>query len=129
MKSKPTVTKSKMDKILNCLSRIILIGTTIFLICYWKYIPVQIPMHYDFAGNIDRWGAKGELLIIPIIAWLIYALISILEHFPGSWNTGVILNYNKQIISTNKTITNITPVNLTPNVNNVNNKQVFWNNN
>ena len=33
------------------------------------------------------------------------------------------------IISTNKTITNITPVNLTPNVNNVNNKQVFWNNN
>lgn len=89
MKSKPTVKKSKTDKILNCLSRIILIGTTMFLICYWKYIPAQVPMHHDFAGNIDRWGAKGELLILPILAWLIYALISILEHFPGSWNTGV----------------------------------------
>ncbi len=30
-------------------------------------LPDTVPMHYDAQGNIDRWGAKYEQLILPIV--------------------------------------------------------------
>lgn len=31
------------------------------------FLPDEIPMHYDMAGNIDRWGSKYETFIFPIL--------------------------------------------------------------
>lgn len=36
-----------------------------------KYLPNQIPAHYDIAGNIDRWGSKYEKFIFPVIIILL----------------------------------------------------------
>ena len=59
-------------------------------------------MHYDFAGNIDRWGSKLEILILPVIAWIIYVFMTILEKFPEAWNTGVkVTEENKERIINN----------------------------
>lgn len=58
-------------------------------IFFWNQIPDQIPGHYDGAGNIDRWGDKAELWTTPVISLILYAGISVLEKFPGVWNTGV----------------------------------------
>lgn len=32
-----------------------------------QYFPDKVPMHYDMAGNIDRWGNKAEQLTFPIL--------------------------------------------------------------
>lgn len=32
-----------------------------------RFLPDEIPMHYDMAGNIDRWGSKYETFIFPVI--------------------------------------------------------------
>ncbi len=32
-----------------------------------RFMPDRIPMHYDLAGNIDRWGSKYENFIFPVI--------------------------------------------------------------
>jgi uncharacterized membrane protein len=52
-----------MKKIMWIISFISLAGTTIVL----QFMPDSVPMHYDMAGNIDRWGSKYENLIAPII--------------------------------------------------------------
>ena len=31
------------------------------------YLPQQIPAHYGFGGQVDRWGSKYEALILPVI--------------------------------------------------------------
>lgn len=31
-----------------------------------RMVPDEIPMHYDFSGNINRWGSKFELLLFPV---------------------------------------------------------------
>ena len=31
------------------------------------FLPEQIPAHYNFAGEIDRWGSKYESLIFPFV--------------------------------------------------------------
>ena len=81
--------RGKFDIILNGLCLIILVSTILFLILTWSKIPDKVPMHYDFAGNIDRWGSKLEILILPIITWIMYVFMTIIEKFPEAWNTGV----------------------------------------
>lgn len=52
-----------MKKMMWIISFAALAGTAIVL----QFMPDRVPMHYDMAGNIDRWGSKSENLIFPII--------------------------------------------------------------
>ena len=52
-----------MKKIMWSISFIMLIGTIIAI----QFLPESVPMHYDAAGNVTRWGSKNENLIFPII--------------------------------------------------------------
>ena len=42
----------------------------------------QVPMHYDLAGNIDRWGSKYENFIFPVIILLLSLFwLCVLNHY------------------------------------------------
>lgn len=81
--------KHPLDKLMNRMSLLVLLGTAVFLVLYWKDIPQKVPMHFNAAGEIDRWGSRAELLILPVISWLMYGLLTVVEQLPGAWNTGV----------------------------------------
>ena len=81
--------KKVINRILNILCLIVLIGINIYLIIRWNAMPKLIPTHYDFAGNVDSYGSKGSVLMMPIVSWVWYILITVLEMFPALWNTGV----------------------------------------
>lgn len=83
------IKKHPLDKLMNRLSLLVLAGTAVFLAAYWHRIPARVPMHFNAAGQIDRWGSQAELLILPVIAWLMYGLLTVVEQFPSAWNTGV----------------------------------------
>ena len=55
-----------MKRIMWAISVISLAGTAVVL----QFMPEKVPMHYDLAGNIDRWGSKYENLIFPVIILL-----------------------------------------------------------
>lgn len=42
-----------------------------------QFLPDQIPAHYGFNGQVDRWGSKYETLIVPAMT-LVFGLIMIL---------------------------------------------------
>lgn len=81
--------RSIFSFLLNWMCLLILIGSAIYLAFTWNNIPSKIPAHYNAAGEIDRWGNKIELLILPAIGWIVYIGLSIVERFPQTWNTGV----------------------------------------
>lgn len=83
------VGKTIMNRIINILCLLMLIGMTVYLIVRWKDIPNLIPAHYNIAGEVDRFGDKISILICPIMSWMLYILITVLECFPQIWNTGV----------------------------------------
>lgn len=47
----------------------------IYLVYIWNQLPEQVPMHWNIKGEIDRYGDKVELLIIPILLPLLVYLI------------------------------------------------------
>lgn len=81
--------KKLINRILNILCLIVLIGITIYLIIRWNSMPKLIPSHYDFSGKVDSYGSKASVLIMPIMSWVLYILITVIEMFPALWNTGV----------------------------------------
>lgn len=42
-----------------------------------QFLPDRVPLHYNFAGEIDRWGSKWEYLLLPGIALLFAACLSL----------------------------------------------------
>ena len=83
------IKNSLADIIMEALGLVMLIGTPLYLVIRWPSIPDKLPMHYNFAGEIDRWGGKGEVLFLVVMVWILYLMISLVEHFPSVWNTGV----------------------------------------
>ncbi|MDN3491728.1 SdpI family protein [Winogradskyella bathintestinalis] len=47
----------------------------IYLAYIWDQLPDKVPMHWNMEGEIDRYGEKVELIIIPIILPLLVYLI------------------------------------------------------
>lgn len=83
------IERNALDILETIVSLSCLVGVAVYLILAWKTIPDQIPGHYNAAGEIDRWGDKSELIVLPIASWLMYGLITLVERFPQVWNTGV----------------------------------------
>lgn len=77
------------DRILEVISLPVMIGTTFYLIVGWNSFPDRIPAHYNAAGEIDRWGGKGELIFLLVMMWILYIGITLIQRFPQIWNTGV----------------------------------------
>ena len=83
------IERNALDTIETIVSLLCLVGVVVYLILAWNTIPDKIPGHYNAAGEVNRWGNKSELIMLPIISWVTYGLITLIEHFPQIWNTGV----------------------------------------
>ena len=91
------IENTKADRILDIIGWILLIGTLAYLILGWSSFPDQIPMHYNGAGEINRWGGKGEIIVIEVVMWILYLGIGLVEKYPQIWNTGVeVTTQNKE---------------------------------
>jgi uncharacterized membrane protein len=58
------------------LSLFLLIGMVVYLVSKWASIPDTIPYHFNAAGAADGWDDKRKLLIMPILAGLLYFLLT-----------------------------------------------------
>ena len=66
-----------MKKIIWSLAALPTIVTAVAL----KFMPDTVPLHYNFAGEIDRWGSKYEHFLMPVflIVWVI--LMQVITYF------------------------------------------------
>jgi len=83
------IKRNALDIIELIVSLLCLVGVVVYLIVMWSRIPDQIPAHFNAAGKVNRWGSKSELIVLPIISWVLYGFITLVERYPQAWNTGV----------------------------------------
>lgn len=52
------------------------------MISLWAipFLPAKIPAHYNFKGEITRWGTSQELLIMPLITLLSWPIFLFIYH-------------------------------------------------
>ena len=62
--------RMSMKKLYAAMAALVVIsvvGTAVLIV----FMPDTVPAHYNFAGEIDRWGSKYENFAFPAIAVLI----------------------------------------------------------
>jgi Protein of unknown function (DUF1648). len=67
----------------------LLAATVLFLVLGWNSFPQRIPMHFNAEGAATSWGDKGDLLFIPVLGMILYAVMTILTFFPAVWNMSI----------------------------------------
>ena len=80
---------NKLDTIAEVFCMILLIVTTLYTIYMYIQLPEKIPIHYNAAGVIDRYGNKLEIFILLIVTLVMYIGLSLVTRVPQFWNTGV----------------------------------------
>jgi len=47
----------------------------LYLAYVWNQLPTQVPLHWNLKGEVDRYGDKSELILIPILTSLLIYVI------------------------------------------------------
>lgn len=80
---------STFQTVLEIAALIGLLAMWVFLIKSWDGLPDKIPAHYNVAGEVDRWGSKAVILMLPIMGAVLYLLLTLIAFFPSAWNVPV----------------------------------------
>ncbi|QPQ33987.1 DUF1648 domain-containing protein [Lysinibacillus sp. JNUCC-52] len=84
--------KTRYEKILNVIGGGLFIVSIIFIISQWSALPEEIPAHFNGAGEVDRWGSKIELFILPGIGIFLWIFLGLIEKAPHMHNYPARLN-------------------------------------
>ena len=74
------------DKLLEIAGWFLLIVLWGFIIKNYSNLPHTIPIHYDGAGQVDGFGEKATIFILPLIASILFIGLSILNKYPHRFN-------------------------------------------
>lgn len=75
-----------IDYTLEVSGALILAALWLWTIYGYGDLPDSIPVHFNAAGNPDRYGGKATLFVLPVIAAFLYAGLSILAKYPHIFN-------------------------------------------
>ena len=50
-------------------------------------MPDIVPVHYNLAGQVDRYGEKGSVLILSLVATALFGGLTALSRFPHALNS------------------------------------------
>lgn len=81
-KEKVHIPRQRDEIIFDFLGYGAFIFSLLLLSLLWGELPDRVPGHYNFAGEVTRWDAKGAILIMPLLGVVNGALFTALERFP-----------------------------------------------
>ena len=83
---------TRYQRIAGVLAPAILLASILYILIVWHTLPERIPSHYNMAGEIDGYGSRATLLLMPVIGLVVDLSVALAGRFPKSWNTGVRIN-------------------------------------
>ena len=81
--------KNILYLIMTAIGAVALLFATVFLLISWPNIPNEIPLHYNFAGEVTNYGGKGSIWVLLTAAWVAFIAMTVVVRFPNAWNMPV----------------------------------------
>jgi len=85
------IPKTRSEKVWDVIGYASYMISIILLMVTWMDLPDRVPAHFNASGEVDRWGSKYELFILPGIGFFSLVLMQLLEKHP-EWH-----NYPKRL--------------------------------
>ncbi|WP_397539153.1 DUF1648 domain-containing protein [Rummeliibacillus pycnus] len=83
---KITIPKTKSEWVWDIIGYSFYFASFILLITNWNVLPDKVPAHYNALGEVNRYGSKWELLILPCIGAFIIIFLQVIEKHPEIHN-------------------------------------------
>jgi uncharacterized membrane protein len=80
------VQKTKTEKLHDYISITVFVVIITYLFLMWARLPAIFPTHFNGRGEVNGWGGKASLLLVPIISLVIYIGLTVLAKYPHSFN-------------------------------------------
>lgn len=80
------IPKTKSEQMWDLVGYLFFIGSVLLLVVVWSHLPDQVPAHFNFKGEVDRYGSKYELIILPVIGLFTMLLLLTFEKHPEMHN-------------------------------------------
>ncbi|TXC76113.1 DUF1648 domain-containing protein [Luteibaculum oceani] len=74
------------DKLLDISCLALAISSWLYLFYHYGSIPAKVPMHFNAAGEITRYGVKAELFILTVVATAVAGGLVALAKYPRIYN-------------------------------------------
>ena len=78
--------KTTLQKITNLIGYGLFIGSTVYSLFNLPGLPSQVPIHFNSFGEVDGWGSKYLLLLLPFIGIIIVLALEAVEKRPHMHN-------------------------------------------
>src|SRR6202000_337703 len=91
IKSAITSSSSVFDKVLEGAAIIVFLALWGLVLFALFTLPYRVPVHYNAIGKPDNYGSKIVLLCLPVLATLLFWLLSYAGKYPG------VLNHLKRV--------------------------------
>ncbi len=88
MTNKPKIRPnlSATDKTIELIGWIVVLGIWILPLYYYSGLPESIPIHYNGAGEVDSFGGRASIFILPTISTILFIALTILNKYPHVFN-------------------------------------------
>ena len=85
-KSQLHIEKTMLEKVANSIGVVSIVSMILYIAFNWSALPNDVPIHFNAAGEVDRWGSKWWILFLPIITTLLYIFMEVIERNPHTHN-------------------------------------------
>lgn len=75
-----------LDYLLEFIAAAFIISTIVYAIIAYNNLPDTVATHFDFKGEPDAFGNKSSIWAMPIVSFVLWMLLSIVNQFPHSFN-------------------------------------------
>lgn len=86
---------SGADRAIEIAALLAVILVLAILAAYWPRLPENVPTKFSLDGQIQGWGSRSLLLIVPLVALVLWIGLTMLGRYPHLYN------YPVQITSEN----------------------------
>jgi len=77
---------STIDKVIEVLGWLALITLWGLIVLNYSNLPETIPTHYNGLGQVDSYGNKTTIFMLPVIGTILFVGMSILNKYPHIFN-------------------------------------------
>ncbi len=83
------INPTKTEKIIEIIGYIILLAYWITTISTYQNLPEKIPIHYNGLGEVDNYGKKSSIFLLPIIGSFIFVILTMISKNPQNFNYNI----------------------------------------